>query len=122
MPVLVLYPLLARTDLIKRVDADAGVLAEELRVLFPLPRGPTVEGDGQEEREEEGYAGVDEVEFYMETLMGGMVRMGKKVRLIEVLGGGKVGVVDGLVRVFVVPKEKREEWLVEVRRRRKGGR
>ena len=53
------------------------------------------------------------VECYMETLDGGLVKLGRKVPLITVLGSGKVEVVDEVVRIFVVPKPKAEAWVGE---------
>ena len=44
----------------------------------------------------------------METLTGGLVKVGKKVPPGEVLGGGKVEVVDDLVKLMVVPRGRRE--------------
>ncbi len=47
----------------------------------------------------------------METPTGGMIKVGRKLRLLDVLGGGKVEVVDGVVRVFVVPRGRVEGWV-----------
>ncbi|KAL8987712.1 MAG: hypothetical protein Q9169_008666, partial [Polycauliona sp. 2 TL-2023] len=58
-------------------------------------------------------------EMFMETRTGGMVKVGRKMSLLDVLAGGKVEVVDGVVRVFVVPKARVEGW-VEGMKRMKG--
>ena len=56
----------------------------------------------------------------METVTGGLIKWGKKVPLLKVLGGGKVEVVDGIVKVNVVPKSGAAGWIEEVKRRKVG--
>ncbi|KAK8118953.1 TPR repeat protein [Apiospora kogelbergensis] len=48
---------------------------------------------------------------YMDTVSGGIIKVGKKVSLLKVLSTNKVEVVDEVVRLFVVPKAKAEGWL-----------
>jgi hypothetical protein len=47
-----------------------------------------------------------------------LVKVGKKVPLLKVLSGGKVEVVDELVRVYVVPKGKAEAWIREFKEKK----
>jgi hypothetical protein len=48
----------------------------------------------------------------MSTKTGGLVKVGKKVSLLELLSGGKVEIVDGLVKVLVVvPKARNAEFI-----------
>ncbi|KAK4955401.1 HSP70/90 co-chaperone, partial [Elasticomyces elasticus] len=108
LPVLLLYPLHARSDLVKAF-AETDALAEHLGYVLPLPWD-----EGGE------YGGG--VECYLETAAGGLVRAGKKVPLREVLGSGRVEMVDGMVRVSVLPKARAREWIEEVKRKRAGGR
>jgi len=61
--------------------------------------------------DEKGEYNWKNVEVFMETLTGGLVKVGKKVPLGEVLGGGKVQVLDDLVKLMVVPRERREAWM-----------
>ncbi|KAF2083415.1 TPR-like protein, partial [Saccharata proteae CBS 121410] len=104
-PVILLYPLHAQSDFIKAF-AETETLGQHLEYIFPLPWD-----------EEEEYRAGD-VECYLETAKGGLVKVGKKVLLGKLLEGGKVEVVDGLVRVSVVPSKRREEWIGEIKRRK----
>lgn len=54
----------------------------------------------------------------METVAGGLIKVGKKMSLGKVLGSGKAEVVDGLVTVSVVPKEKTADWIEEFKKRK----
>lgn len=49
---------------------------------------------------------------------GGLVKVGPRVSLLEALGGGKVWVVDGVVRVNVLVKGRAGPWIEEVKARR----
>lgn len=53
------------------------------------------------------------VECYMETLTGGLIKLGKSVTLLKALSGGKVEVVDDVVKIFVVPKTRAEAWIAD---------
>jgi len=107
-PVLLLYPMDAQSDLIKAVG-EHDTLLLHLEEVLPLPW------------DEMGEYRVGDVECYMETATGGLVKVGKKVELGKVLGGGKVEVRDGLVRVNVLPKAKVTGWIEEVKKRRGAG-
>lgn len=47
-----------------------------------------------------------------------LIKVGRKMTLLEVLGGGKVVVWDGLVRVNVLLKGKAAGWIEEVKKRK----
>jgi hypothetical protein len=47
-----------------------------------------------------------------------LIKAGKKLSLIKLLGSGKVEIVDGLVRIYVVPKARSGEWIAEFKARR----
>lgn len=51
----------------------------------------------------------------METSPSGLIKAGKKLPLIKLLAGSgkgkQVEIGDGLVRVFVVPRARAEEWI-----------
>lgn len=104
-PVLFLYPLHAQTDLIKAIDEKEN-LQQHLEYILPVP------WDSKQE-----YS-LDGVECYMETTAGGLIKAGKKLFLVKLLGSGKVEIVDGLVRVFVVPKARATEWIEQFKLRR----
>ncbi|KAJ4383443.1 HSP70/90 co-chaperone [Didymella sp. IMI 355093] len=104
-PTLILYPAHSQTDFIKAFN-EHQTLPEHLEYIFPLPWD-----------EEEEYT-VDNVEAYMETAAGGLIKVGKKMALHKVLGSGKVVVSDGLVRISVVPKGKSAAWIEEFKKRK----
>ncbi len=54
----------------------------------------------------------------METKTGGLIKVGKKIALAKILGSGKTEVVDGVVRVFVVPKARAEVWIEDFKKRK----
>ncbi|KAI9710879.1 MAG: hypothetical protein M1812_007331 [Candelaria pacifica] len=107
LPVLLLYPLQAQTDFIKSYPETTS-LAEHLSYILPPPW------------DDDHEYGMENVECYMETKTGGLVKVGKKMALAKILGSGKVEIVDGVVRLFVVPKTRAEGW-IEVFKQKKGG-
>lgn len=105
-PTVLLYPVDLESDFIKEVREDE-TLGEHLEYVFPLP------WDKKEEYTPDG------VEMYVEnTATSGLLKVGRKVPLLKVLGSGKTEVVDGVFKVFVVPKHKAERW-VKVYKERK---
>ena len=121
-PVLVLYPRGGECDFWTGVGGTASVADIVGTVLGEgLPwdgEGEYILGDGGEGNKKKK-KGVD---VFMETVEGGMVKVGRKMRLLDVLAGGKVEVVDGVVRCFVVPRAKVEGWVEEMRKRKGKGR
>ena len=106
-PVMLLYPLHAQSDFVKAFS-EKEKLQEHLEYIFPLPWDTDKE-----------YT-LDNVEAYMETTTGGLIKAGKKLALGKILGSGKVEVVDGLVKMNVVPKDRASSWIDEFKRRRTG--
>ena len=104
-PVLLLYPAHSQTDFIKACSEKEN-LEQHLEYIFPLPWD-----EGRE------YT-VDNVEAYMETAAGGLIKAGKKMALGKILGSGKVEVTDGLVRISVLPKSRAADWIEEFKRRK----
>ncbi|KAA8909461.1 tetratricopeptide repeat domain-containing protein [Sphaerosporella brunnea] len=99
-PVLLIYHLHLQTDMIAAMPETTTVGEQLTEVLSePLP---------WDEKKE--YS-VNSVECYMETKMGGLVKFGRKVSLLELLSGGKVEIVDGLVKVLVVPRARNAEFI-----------
>lgn len=115
-PVLLLYPAHGTSDFVKQV-AETEIWGHVLQMVL---------GGGEEEEEERlpfderGEYTVEGVESFMETREGGMVKVGRKVRVLDVLAG-KGEVVDGVVRVFVVPKGRVRGWVDEMKERRGRG-
>ncbi|KAF2477808.1 TPR repeat protein-like protein [Lindgomyces ingoldianus] len=104
-PVVLLYPLHSQSDFVKSFSEKEG-LDQHLEYIFPLP------WDAQHEYTLNG------VEAYMETAAGGLIKAGKKMGLGKILGSGKVEVVDGLVKINIVPKKRANVWVEEFRRRK----
>ncbi|POR39628.1 Hsp70/Hsp90 co-chaperone cns1 [Tolypocladium paradoxum] len=99
-PTVLLYPLHLESDFIRAFN-EAQTLEDHLAYVLPLPwdtaRAYTVAG----------------VSCYVETRDGGVLKMGKRVPLLKVLGTGRVDVVDELVRIFVVPTGRADEWVAK---------
>lgn len=109
-PVLLLYPTHGQSDFVKQV-AETEPWGDVLGMVLggdPLPFDP------------DGEFTAEGVESFMETREGGMVKVGRKVRLLDVLGGegGQVEVVDMVVRVFVVPRARVKGWVEEMKARK----
>ncbi len=91
-------------------------MAEHLKYIFPLPWDKASE-----------YR-LGNVELYMETGFGAeegkekerarLIKVGRKMTILEILSGGKVVVWDGLVRVNVLLKGKAAGWIEEVKKRK----
>ncbi|KAM7220929.1 hypothetical protein V8F06_003653 [Rhypophila decipiens] len=108
-PTLLLYPLHYETDFIKAFN-ETESLEQHFLYVFPLPW------------DREGIYSADKVECYMETVTGGLVKVGKKASLLKVLSGGNVEVVDELLKIYVVPRGKAEGWVKEFKEKNaKGG-
>ena len=97
-PTMLFYPVHYETDFIKAFNEQETV-ADHLGYVFPLPW------------DTKGEYKLDKVECYVETVTGGLIKLGKKVPLWKVLGGGKVEVVDQVVKIFVVPTAEAEGWV-----------
>jgi hypothetical protein len=104
-PCVFLYPTDAQSDFIKAFS-ETETVVDHLKYIFPLP------WDSRQD-----YA-VNSVDCYMETTSGGLVKVGKKMTLLKVLSGGKVEVVDGLVRINIVPISKAAKWIDEMKARK----
>ena len=104
-PVILLYPLHAQSDLIKAFP-ETDTVPQHLEYIFPLPWDQAQE-----------YT-VGNVELYMETGSGGMVKVGKNVTLGKVLGVDGVEILDGLVRTYVLLKGRRGAWIEEMKARK----
>jgi len=105
-PVVLLYPVHLQSDFVKAFRENE-TLADHLTYILPLP------WDEQAEYK------LQDVECYIETAAGGLIKAGKKLPLLKFLEGGKVEVVDGLVRVNVVPKAHTASWIEEFKKRRR---
>jgi Cns1/TTC4 Wheel domain len=53
----------------------------------------------------------DTVDCYVATPTGGVAKIGKKLALLKILESGKVEIVDGVLRLYVVPKAEADAWI-----------
>ncbi|KAF8857887.1 TPR-like protein [Acephala macrosclerotiorum] len=104
-PAVLLYPLHLESDFIKSFNETQSV-GEHLSYILPLPWDSI------------GAYTVSGVECYMETVTGGLIKVGRKVSLLKVLTSGNVEVVDEVVKIFVVPKAGSEAWVQEFKRKK----
>ena len=104
-PTVFLYPMDAQSDFIKGFSEMTSI-ADHLSYIFPLP------WDAKNE-----YT-LDKVECFMETVTKGLIKAGKKVPLLQVLSGGKVEVVDEMIRIYVVPIAKTGAFISEMKARK----
>ena len=102
---MLLYPLALESDFIKSFN-EMEVLGDHLSYILPLPW------------DKAGEYTPNGVECYMETTAGGLVKIGRKVSLLKVLSSGNIEVVDEVVKMFVVPKGKVDEWVQEFKKKK----
>jgi Cns1/TTC4 Wheel domain len=107
-PVVFLYPMHAQSDFVKQF-AEKDTIIDHLSYIFPLP------WDTKREYE------VKSVDCYMDTTSGGIAKIGKKLSLLQTLTTGKTQIVDGLVRIHIVPSSMAGKWVEEMKKRRAGG-
>lgn len=104
-PAVLLYHMDAQSDFIKSFSEMTSI-EDHLEYIFPLP------WDTKQE-----YT-INGVECFMETVTGGLIKAGKKLPLLQILSGGKVEVVDELVRIYVVPISKTGKFIAEMKARK----
>lgn len=97
-PTVLLYPDDLESDFIKAFN-ETQTLEDHLSYVFPLPW------------DKDGAYTPAGVTCYIETKDGGVLKMGKRVSLLKVLATGKVEVVDEVVRIFVLPNAKADDWV-----------
>jgi Cns1/TTC4 Wheel domain len=107
-PAIFLYPMHAHSDFVKEF-AEKDAIIDHLSYLIPLP------WDTKKEYQ------LGAVDCYMETVSGGMVKIGKKLSLLQALTTGSTQIVDGLVRIQVVPTSMAPKWIEEMKKRKAGG-
>lgn len=108
VPVLLLYPTAGQSELIKRVGEKES-LGQHLEYILPVPWDKLKEFGGPDG------TGVD---CFVETAVGGLRKVGRRVEFGEVIKGGVVEVKDGLICVYVIPKGRVQEWIEEFKKRK----
>lgn len=104
-PTMFLYPMHNQSDFIQAF-AEQDAPYQHLSYILPLP------WDSKKEYK------LNTVDCYMDTISGGMIKIGKKLSLLEILSNDKVEVVDGLVRIHVVPQSLAPKWIEEIKKKR----
>lgn len=104
-PTLLLYPMDGQSDFIKAFS-EMDSISDHLNYIFPLP-WDTVND----------YR-LSAVDCYIQTITGGLIKAGKKLPLLEILGGGSVEVIDDLITIFVIPTAKSAKWIETFKTRR----
>jgi tetratricopeptide (TPR) repeat protein len=110
-PTVLLYPAHLESDFIKAFQ-ETQALADHLSYVFPLPW------------DRDGAYSLTGVEAYVETVEGGLLKMGKKVPLLKVLATGRVPVVDEVLKIFILPKAEADAWIKKYKEQKaaaKGG-
>jgi hypothetical protein len=103
-PTVLLYPLALESDFIKEFN-ETETLGHHLDYILPVPWDKVLYTPKR-------------VECYMETITGGLVKVGRNVTLLKILTTANVEVVDGVARIFVLPKSKAEGWVQEFKRKK----
>jgi tetratricopeptide repeat protein 4 len=103
-PTVLLYPLALESDFVKAFN-ETETLGSHLDYILPVPWDKVL------------YTPKG-VECYMETVAGGLVKVGRNVPLLKILTTANVEVVDEVVKIFVLPKSKAEAWVLEFKRKK----
>ncbi|ODA76303.1 hypothetical protein RJ55_08148 [Drechmeria coniospora] len=98
-PTVLLYPLQMESDVIKGFE-ETQSLGDHLAYILPPPWD-----------EKAAYGNAAAVSCFVETRDGGLLKMGKRVPLLQVLGTGRVEVVDEVLRIFVLPTAEADAWV-----------
>lgn len=101
-PTMFLYPMHNQSDFIKAFG-EKDAIYQHLSYMLPAP------WDSRSEYK------MSTVDCYMDTVSGSMLKVGKKVILLELLSSDKVEVLDGLVRIHVVPQSLAPKWIDELK-------
>ena len=116
-PLLILFPLSAQSDFIKSINED-DVLGDVLDMVLPPPwdvdEGLYTSAGDVEVYAEKGSIGGDDQRKEEDGAKRGLLKVGRKMGLGRVLGAG-VDIVDGLAKVYVLPKNKAAGWVEEMK-------
>ena len=104
-PLIFLYPLHAQSDFVKAFP-ETDTLPQHLEYMLPLPW------------DDKNEYSTNAVEYYMETMKGGLIKVGKNMSLLKALSSADMEIVDGLVKVNVVTKVRAAAWIEEMKARK----
>lgn len=106
-PVFFLYPIHGQSDFIKSFRETESV-ANHLDYILPLPW------------DEQRLYSLATVDCYMDTVNGGLVKAGKKLSLLKLLNEGNIEIVDGLLKIHVVPSKMATKWIADIKAKKSG--
>lgn len=104
-PTMFLYPMHNQSDFV-RAFSEKDALYQHLSIMLPLPW------------DSKGEYQLSTCDCYMDTISGGMMKIGKKISMLEILSNSKIEILDSLVRVYVVPQALATIWIDEIKRKR----
>ncbi|QDS78167.1 hypothetical protein FKW77_005198 [Venturia effusa] len=105
IPTIFLYPAHLQSDFIRAFEENQTII-DHLSYILPLP---------WDQAKEYNSANID---CYMETITGGLIKAGKKVPLLKILCSGKTELVDRMLRIYILPKDKVAPWIEEWKAKR----
>ncbi|EPS40598.1 hypothetical protein H072_5522 [Dactylellina haptotyla CBS 200.50] len=113
-PLLILYPLHLESDFVKSISEDETVHSQLQEILSPfdLPNW--------DHEKEYAYKNVDvlvEKGKYGIHENPTLSKVGRNIPLKKILQGGKMELIDGILRVFVIPKGRLTEFLDDWRQK-----
>lgn len=103
-PVIIFYPTADSFDFFEKFS-ELGTPKEILTTLFEKP--------GSFENPKFKYFSLENVQCFLETESGGLIKIGKNVTISEVLQrpSPKVPLFDNALKMYVVPKQESPDWL-----------
>uniref|UniRef100_A0A0L0P4L5 Cns1/TTC4 wheel domain-containing protein n=1 Tax=Candidozyma auris TaxID=498019 RepID=A0A0L0P4L5_CANAR len=105
LPAMILYPTTDEFDFV----AEVSELSAPIDVLTLLMDRPA---EWFDDPKHENFS-VKNLECYMETLSGGLIKVGKKTPIANAImaDGAKAPLFDNGLRLYVVPKQESSEWI-----------
>ncbi|KTW28928.1 hypothetical protein T552_01556 [Pneumocystis carinii B80] len=100
-PVIFLYPLVLQSDFIKQVEETSTIQEQLDLVLASKPQW-----------DKNNEYSASNVEVCIETKIGDMIKVEKNAQLLDILAN-KVEVLDGIVRLLILPKNEIDSWIDE---------
>lgn len=109
VPVMFLYPLDMQSDMMEAVDVENTPISTFLHQLFGESLPPWVSADAGNL----DYADIKKLDVYAQTESGGLVKVGRSSTLEKIfsLKSPVVPVIDGVPRLYVIPKGRAKDWI-----------
>ncbi|KAH3667155.1 hypothetical protein OGAPHI_002804 [Ogataea philodendri] len=103
IPTMVLYPTTDEFDLISEVS-ELSTSGDLIEIVLDRPESFF---------EDPKHTNFKQLEAFMETESGGLIKAGKKVTFNSILGSAspRVPLFDNMMRIFLVPKAESKTWI-----------